>query len=303
MRLDGVRVLDLSRLLPGAYCTQLLQIEGAQITKIESPEGDPIRRLPGGEAYFEALHQGKARLTLDLRSEAGRQALRRHVADADVLVEGFRPGVMERMELGYSALAALNPALVYCAITGYGSSGPMARRAGHDLNYLARSGALSLMPVRDGAPAIPGIQVADLAGGLQAAFLIAAGLISRRQGGRGSRVEVSMTALMHSWTTLPRAARRAGLPGLPLTGESPCYHVYAVADGFLTVAALESDFWSEFCRAIGREDMAGRQFDPTAIAEVQATLRTGSRAEWSTRFADRDVCVEPSLTLEESEAG
>jgi|SRR5438132_353727 len=303
MRLDGVRVLDLSRLLPGAYCTQLLQIEGAQITKIESPEGDPIRRLPGGEAYFEALHQGKARLTLDLRSEAGRQALRRHVADADVLVEGFRPGVMERMELGYSALAALNPALVYCAITGYGSSGPMARRAGHDLNYLARSGALSLMPVRDGAPAIPGIQVADLAGGLQAAFLIAAGLISRRQGGRGSRVEVSMTALMHSWTTLPRAAQRAGLPGLPLTGESPCYHVYAVADGFLTVAALESDFWSEFCRAIGREDMAGRQFDPTAIAEVQATLRTGSRAEWSTRFADRDVCVEPSLTLEESEAG
>jgi len=112
-----------------------------------------------------------------------------------------------------------------------------------------------------------------------------------------------MTALMHSWTTLPRAAQRAGLPGLPLTGESPCYHVYAVADGFLTVAALESDFWSEFCRAIGREDMAGRQFEPTAIAEVQATLRTGSRAEWSTRFADRDVCVEPSLTLEESEAG
>jgi alpha-methylacyl-CoA racemase len=303
MRLDGVRVLDLSRLLPGAYCTQLLQMEGAQITKIESPEGDPIRRLPGGEAYFEALHQGKARLTLDLRSEAGRQALRRHVADADVLVEGFRPGVMERMELGYSALAALNPALVYCAITGYGSSGPMARRAGHDLNYLARSGALSLMPVRDGAPAIPGIQVADLAGGLQAAFLIAAGLLSRRQAGRGSRVEVSMTALMHSWTTLPRAARRAGLPGLPLTGELPCYHVYAVADGFLTVAALESDFWTEFCAAIGREELAGRQFDPTAIAEVQVTLRTGSRAEWSARFAGRDVCVEPSLTLEESEAG
>src|SRR2546423_1966941 len=193
MRLDGVRVLDLSRLLPGAYCTQLLQLEGARITKIESPEGDPLRRLPGGEAYFEALHHGKTLLTLDLRSEAGRRALRRQVVDADVLVEGFRPGVMERMELGYPALAALNPALVYCAITGYGSSGPMARRAGHDLNYPARSGALSLMPMRDGAPAIPGLQVADLAGGLHAPFLGAAPPTSRGQTARGTPVAMAMT--------------------------------------------------------------------------------------------------------------
>ena len=301
MRLDGVRVLDLSRLLPGAYCTQLLQMEGAQITKIESPEGDPIRRLPGGEAYFEALHHGKTPLTLDLRSEAGREALRRRVVDADVLVEGFRPGVMERMELGYPALAALNPALIYCAITGYGSSGPMARRAGHDLNYLARSGALSLMPTHNGAPAVPGLQVADLAGGLQAAFLIAAALAGRVQTGRGSRVEVSMMDLMRGWTELPRAAQRAGLPGLPLTGELPCYHVYAVADGYLTVAALETDFWTEFCSVIARDDLVGRQFDPSAIQEVQSTLAAASRAEWMTRFEDRDVCVEPLLTLEESD--
>src|SRR5438309_1904611 len=224
MLLSGVRVLDLSRLLPGAYCTQLLQAQGADITKIEPPTGDPIRGLPGGEAYFDALHRGQQLLTLDLRTESGQKALRRRIVDADVLVEGFRPGVLDRIELGYAALSAINPALVYCAITGYGSSGPMARRAGHDLNYLARSGALSLMPVRDGAPAIPGIQVADLAGGLQAAFLIAAGLISRRQGGRGSRVGVAMTALVHGWATVPRAAQRAGLPGLPLTGESLCYH-------------------------------------------------------------------------------
>ena len=302
MPLNGVRVLDLSRLLPGAYCTQLLQAQGAQVTKIESPAGDPIRALPGGEAYFDALHRGKQLLTLDLRSEAGREAIKERILDAEVLVEGFRPGVMERMELGYAALAAINPALVYCAITGYGSGGSLARRAGHDLNYLGRSGALSLMPLRDGAPAIPGLQVADLAGGLQAAFLIAAALTSRLRTGRGSRVEVSMTDLMRSWTTLPRAAQRAGLPGLLLTGELPCYHVYAVADGFLTVAALESDFWTEFCRALNREDLEGRQFDPSAITEVQATLQAASRAEWTTRFADRDVCVEPSLTLEESEA-
>jgi crotonobetainyl-CoA:carnitine CoA-transferase CaiB-like acyl-CoA transferase len=301
MLLDGVRVLDLSRLLPGAYCTQLLQAQGAAVIKIEPPAGDPIRGLPGGAAYFDALHRGKQLLTLDLRTEAGRDALRRRIVDADVLVEGFRPGVMERMELGYPALAAINPALVYCAITGYGSSGPMARRAGHDLNYLARSGALSLMPLRDGAPAIPGLQVADLAGGLQAAFLIAAALASRVQTGRGCRAEVSMTELMRSWTTLPRAARSAGLPGLPLTGDMPCYHVYTVADGFLTVAALESDFWMEFCRAIDRGDLEDRQFDPAAIDAVQTTLATASRAEWTARFGDRDVCVEPALRLEESE--
>jgi alpha-methylacyl-CoA racemase len=301
MLLDGVRVLDLSRLLPGAYCTQLLQAQGAQVTKIEPPAGDPIRALPGGASYFDALHRGKQLMTLDLRSEAGRDAFRRLTVDADVLVEGFRPGVMERMELGYPALAAINPALVYCAITGYGSNGPMARRAGHDLNYLARSGALALMPQRDGAPAIPGLQVADLAGGLQGAFLIAAALASRVQTGRGCRTEVSMTELMRSWTALPRAARDAGLPGLPLTGELPCYHVYAVRDGFLTVAALESDFWMEFCRAIDREDLKDHQFDPAAIDAVQSTLATASRAEWEARFGDRDVCVEPALRLEESE--
>jgi len=301
MLLEGVRVLDLSRLLPGGYCTQLLQAQGAQVTKIEPPAGDPIRALPGGNAYFDALHRGKQLLTLDVRTEAGREALRRHVVDADVVVEGFRPGVMERMELGYKSLAAINPALIYCAITGFGSVGPMARRAGHDLNYLARSGALSLMPLRDGVPTIPGLQVADMAGGLEGAFSIAAALVARARTGRGTRVEVSMTDLMRSWTALPRAARRAGLPGLHLTGELPCYHVYAVADGYLTVAALEPDFWVGFCKAIEREDLKDRQFDPAAIEAVQATLRQATRAEWGKRFGDRDVCVEPVLGLEETE--
>jgi len=302
MLLDGVRVLDLSRLLPGGYCTKLLQAQGAQVTKIEPPAGDPIRALPGGNAYFDALHRGKQLLTLDLRTEIGRDALRKRVLEADVLVEGFRPGVMERMELGYAALADLNPALVYCAITGYGSGGPMAGRAGHDLNYLARSGALSLMPLREGVPTIPGLQVADMAGGLQAAFLITAALVARARTGRGARVEVSMTELMRTWTALPRAARRAGLPGLPLTGEVPCYHVYAVADGFLTVAALEPDFWAAFCHAIDREDLKDRQFDPAAIEPVQATLRPATRAEWVARFGDQDVCAEPALPLEAPEA-
>ena len=299
MTLTDVHVLDLSRLLPGAYCTQLLQADGAQVTKIESPGGDPIRALPAGQSYFDALHGGQELVTLDLRTEPGRDSLRRRVIDADVLVEGFRPGVMERMELGYASLAAINPALVYCAITGYGSQGPLARRAGHDLNYLARSGALSLMPLADGRPAIPGLQVADLAGGLQAAFLIAAALADRGRTGRGRRVEVSMTELMRSWTLLPRAARRAGLSGLPLTGEVPCYHVYAVADGVLTVAALERPFWAEFCQVIGRHDLEDRQFDPAAILEVADALGARTRSEWMDRFGDRDVCVEPAVSLAE----
>jgi len=300
MPLTDVRVLDLSRLLPGAYCTQLLQAQGATVVKIESPAGDPIRALPAGEAYFDALHRGQQLLTLDLRTESGRESLRRRVVDADVLVEGFRPGVMERMQIGYDSLSAINPALIYCAITGYGSSGRLARRAGHDLNYLARSGALPLMPLADNRPVIPGLQVADLAGGLQAAFLVAAALADRGRTGRGSRVEVSMTDVMRSWTMLPRAARAAGMPGLPLTGELPCYHVYAVADGFLTVAPLEPDFWAEFCRVIDRADLVSRQFDPSAVGEVQQILKSASRAEWVARFGDRDVCVEPVLGLEET---
>jgi crotonobetainyl-CoA:carnitine CoA-transferase CaiB-like acyl-CoA transferase len=300
MSLDGVRVLDLSRLLPGGYCTQLLQAHGATVVKVESPAGDPLRGLPGGEAYFDALHQGKQLLTLDLRSPSGHEAFLGRVVDADVLVEGFRPGRMERMGLGYAALAAINPALVYCAITGYGSGGALARRAGHDLNYLARSGVLAVMPRHDGVPTIPGLQVADLAGGLQAAFLIAAALTDRAKTGRGRRVEVSMTGLMRSWTALPRAAQQAGLEGLSLTGELPCYHVYAVADGFLTVAALEATFWAEFCHAIDREDLRGRQFDPEAVEAVQATLGGATRAEWAARFGNTDVCVEPVLDLGES---
>lgn len=303
MLLRGVRVLDLSRLLPGGYCTLVLQQHGAEVIKVESPAGDPIRALPGGAAFFEALHRGKQLLTLDLRRDDGRQALLERVAHTDVLVEGFRPGVMERLELGYEVLATTNPALVYCAITGYGSAAALAGRAGHDLNYLARSGVLSLMPLAEGRPAIPGLQVADLAGGLEAAFLIAAALADRGRTGRGTRLEVSMTALMRSWTALPRAAHSAGLPGLPLTGEIPCYHVYSVSDGFLTVAALEANFWMEFCRAIDRDDLASRQFDPSAIPEVQSALGPGSRAHWMERFDHADVCAEPVFSLEESEPG
>jgi crotonobetainyl-CoA:carnitine CoA-transferase CaiB-like acyl-CoA transferase len=292
--LEGIHVLDLSRLLPGGYCTRILADMGAEIIKVEEPSrGDPLRALPGGEVYFRLLHAGKRSIGLRLNTVAGIAALKRLVAGADVLVEGFRPGVMERRGIGFTELALVNPRLVYCAITGYGSIGALQRQAGHDLNYLARSGVLSLMPKASGIPVIPGIQVADLAGGQAAVVAILGAIIERARTGTGQRVEIAMTALMHEWGALPNEVRRAGTAGVELTGEWPCYHVYQVRDGFLTVAALEPPFWVEFCQAIGREDLSSAQRDPAAIAEVESVLKPRTRSEWAAVFADRDVCVEP----------
>ncbi|MDQ6885315.1 MAG: CoA transferase [Candidatus Dormibacteraeota bacterium] len=302
MPLTGVRVLDLSRLLPGGHCTRLLADAGASVLKVEPLAGDPLRGMPGGEVLFERLHHGKECIRLDWTTQPGRARLQREIRAADVLVEGFRPGVMERAGFGYALLAERQPGLVYCAITGYGSSGRLARRAGHDLNYLARSGALALMPrSADGTPLIPGMQLADQAGGERAAFLIAAALVARAQSGRGARLEISLTEVMRGWTDLQRAAGRVGVAPLRLTGAAPCYHVYRAADGFLSVAALEAPFWHAFCQALGREDLAGRQFDESAVAEVEAVLATRARAAWMAIFDGQDVCVEPCFELDEPE--
>ena len=279
----------------------LLARLGADVVKVEPPgSGDPLRVLPGGAAYFNALHAGQRSVTLRLKTDGGRAALLRLAGRSDVLLEGFRPGVMERLGLGFDRLREANPQLVCCAITGYGS-GPDRARAGHDLNYVARAGLLSLMPRAEARPTIPAVQVADLAGGMQAAILILGALLERGRTGVGRRLEVSMTDVARSWLTTQRAAFQASEPGVPLTGELPCYHVYAVRDGFLTVAALEPVFWGAFCASIGRPDLAARQADPSAIAEVAAVLEPRTRAEWMVHFGERDVCVEPVLTLDEAD--
>jgi crotonobetainyl-CoA:carnitine CoA-transferase CaiB-like acyl-CoA transferase len=301
MLLDGVRVLDLTQFLPGGYCTRLLADMGAEVTKVEaSTRGDPIRSLPNGEKYFEALHHGKPVVQLALKTEAGRGRLLQLIETADVLLEGFRPGVMDRRQVGWSQLRAVNPRLIYCSITGYGSRGTLRDRAGHDLNYLARSGALSVMPRVDGVPMIPGVQVADVAGGMMAAIAVLGAVIERQRTGQGRRLDISMTDVAKSWLVLERAAFDAGFPMLNLIGGLPCYHVYRAADGLLTVGALEPNFWRNFCEAIGREDLIARQTDPGAIAEVAGVLKDKTRAEWMAIFGDRDVCVEPVLDLSEA---
>jgi alpha-methylacyl-CoA racemase len=300
--LHGVRIIDLTRLLPGGYATMLLARMGADVIKVEAPgHGDPIRGLPGGAAYFNALHRGKRSVAIRLKTEAGRRAFRKIVERADVLLEGFRPGVMERLGLGYDALRENNSRLVYCAITGYGSIGPYRDRAGHDLNYLARAGVLSPMPNAGHVPAVPTVQVADLAGGMQAVIVTLAALIERERTGQGSRLEIAMTDVARSWLTTQRAVFSVNQPGILLTGELPCYHVYAVRDGFLTVAALELPFWQAFCESIARPDLIPRHADPPATAEVAAVLRGRTRAEWMAHFGDRDVCVEPVLSLAEAD--
>ena len=299
--LEGVRVLDFSRLLPGAYCTLLLADLGADVIKVEQAgRGDPLRAMPGGPVYFDALHRGKRSVALRFKTPAGQAAIRKLVAASDVLVEGFRPGVMEKMGLGYEDLSRQNRRLVYCAITGYSSNGPLRDRAGHDLNYLALGGPLSLMPkTAQGIPAIPSIQAADLGGAVTAAMAILAALFEREHTSHGRRLEVPMFDVVQSWIGHWFAGARAHVAGLDLTGGLPCYHVYRVQDGFLTVAALETPFWLTFCDVIGRPDLGPRQADSSAIDEVQAILAPRTRDQWVAAFAGRDACVEPCLSLEE----
>jgi crotonobetainyl-CoA:carnitine CoA-transferase CaiB-like acyl-CoA transferase len=300
--LDGIRILDLTRLLPGAFATALLADLGADVIKIEQPGGgDPMRayepRIGASSGYTWVTDRNKRSLVLDLREQA--DDLITLVAGADALIESFRPGVMERLGLGYEALAAVNPALVYVSVSGYGADGPLARAAGHDINYLGRAGVLGVTE----RPALPGVQVADLAGGslLGVAGLLAA-LVRAKTTGEGDHVDVSMTDGAFALQALNLGAYFAAgqVPDL-LTGGVPCYGVYECADGrWLTVGALEPPFWREFCAGVDREDLVERQFDPSAREEVRALLATRPRDEWLERLAPRDACVGPVNSLAEA---
>lgn len=310
--LAGLKVLDLTRLLPGPYATLVLAEMGARVDKLEDPAGgDGVRAMPPmqGEmsALFAALNRGKRSLTVDLKSSFGAQALKRLVRHYDVLLESFRPGVMEKLGLGYEALSAENPRLVYASITGFGQTGPDRLRAGHDIGYLARAGVLGYSGAVGGPPPSSGAQFADIGGSLFGLIGVLAALYERQRTGRGSRVDVSMTdaavAFIHAHLATRLAVRPFGAPLTrgrePLNGGFACYGVYRCADGkFLSVGALEPKFYIALCQALGRPELATSGHDTGAAGqatrvELEQTFATRSRDEWLAVLAGHDVCVEP----------
>ncbi|MBE7449708.1 MAG: CoA transferase [Kofleriaceae bacterium] len=314
--LDGIRVLDLSRLLPGPFLTMILADLGADVVKIEDPRvGDYIRAFPpqkaGMSGRYLAVNRGKRSLALDLKDGKARDAFLRLAARADVVVESFRPGVMDKLGVGWSALSAVNPRLVLCSISGYGQTGPYVHRAGHDLNYIGLAGVLAMGAERRGAPpAMPGIQIADFAGGgLWGATGVLAALFGRERTGRGAHLDISMTegamALLAAELGNLDAGARPTRGSEALNGAMACYGVYRCADDrFVSVGALEPKFWIAFNQALGRkpdvsELVAPPERQEQIRAELQAILITRTRDEWVAALAEHDCLLEPVLELDE----
>jgi crotonobetainyl-CoA:carnitine CoA-transferase CaiB-like acyl-CoA transferase len=317
--LSDIRVLDLSRLLPGGFCSLMLADFGAEVLKVEDTGmGDYIRWSPpyyegaddsAKSALYLALNRGKRSIRLNLKEERGREVLLKLVKEYDVLLESFRPGVLDRLGVGYERLREENPGLVYCAITGYGQDGPLRDRSGHDMNYLGLIGLLGLTGEKDGPPIMSGGQIADLGGGaLMAAFGIMAALHERERSGKGQLVDVSMADGSLSWLALVAARYLADgvVPkrGEPeLTGGLLCYRPYACKDGWVTLGALEPKFWQAWCRGVGREDLIEHQFEAPgseAHAEVERIFLERTRDEWREFATHNDCCLEPVLDLDEA---
>lgn len=315
--LSGVTVLDFSTLLPGPLATLMLAEAGARVIKIERPEGEDMRFhgpvLGEGReamsAYYAMLNRGKEMLGIDLKAADALERLRPLIERADVVVEQFRPGVMERLGFGHEALAAINPRLVYCSITGYGASGPMAAAPGHDLNYQAMTGALSIGRLPKDDPPPPGLLAADIAGGTFPAVInILLALLGREKTGRGTRIDVAMTDAMFTFGFFAQAegaaTGRFPAPGEPIfVGSLPRYSLYRTRDErLLAVGALEEKFWRAFCEAIDlpealRDDHATPAETRAAVAERVAAR---SHAEWRAALAGTNFCVTPVASLAEA---
>jgi crotonobetainyl-CoA:carnitine CoA-transferase CaiB-like acyl-CoA transferase len=329
--LQGIRVVDLTRLLPGPLATRHLQELGAEVIKIEGPveqgQDDGARyfwrtpqELASGQAgpMFRELNEGKQLRTLDLRTPQGQADLHALLQTADVLVEGFRPGVMQRLGLGWDTLRARYPRLVMCAISGYGQHSAWAHRAGHDINYIAMSGVLEQLATVGGEVITPNFQIGDLMGGSQAAVSgILAGLLGAQRTGAGCFVDISMTheVLRHQVLAGVVVAQTGCAPPQGrdlLSGGAPCYGVYATADGrYLAVGALELPFWRRLCEVLGRPDWAERHWslglkagsdESMALrAQLGVIFKAEPLSHWVERFDAVDCCVTPVLRLDEAQ--
>jgi crotonobetainyl-CoA:carnitine CoA-transferase CaiB-like acyl-CoA transferase len=315
--LEGVRILDLTRLLPGNYCTLLLADLGADVVKVEEPgRGDSIRMVPplvdGRGAAHLALNRGKRSVAVDLKSPDGAEVLGRLAERAHALVESFRPGVMERLGVGWGELSNRNPELVYCALTGYGQDGPYRDRAGHDINYIGAAGILAATGANDGPPVLPSVQIGDLGGGMAAALGVVAALWRGSREERGRFVDVSLLDVSFSWTAVFSSWYLATgeVPtrgAMPLTGGLACYRAYRCADGrFVAVGALEPRFWRVLCEALGAEELIDAHLDQARQGELAARLEEtfGSRLrdDWLRRLEGLEACVGPVNDVAEAVA-
>jgi alpha-methylacyl-CoA racemase len=311
--LSGLLVLDFTTLLPGPLATLMLAEAGADIIKIERPGGEEMRAHGphvGGESVpFALLNRGKRGIMLDLKSAEGRERLAPMLARADILIEQFRPGTMARLGLDYALVAAINPRIVYCSISGYGQSGPRAGEAGHDLNYIANTGLLAQQPGPPDCPVVPPGLIADIGGGTFPAVInILLALRQRDLTGKGCYLDIAMADAMFTfaWSGLAAGFGTKQFPGAGetrLTGGSPRYQIYPTRDGYLVAcAALEQKFWLAFAAAIGLapefiDDARDARATKTAVAAIIAT-RTGQ--EWAPIFAAADCCVTIMASLEEA---
>jgi crotonobetainyl-CoA:carnitine CoA-transferase CaiB-like acyl-CoA transferase len=314
MPLHNIRVLDFSTLLPGPLASLILAEAGAEIIKVERPgRGEDMRGYPplldGTGGGFAMLNRGKKSVVVDLRAEGGVQSLLALAHDIDVVIEQFRPGVMARLGVGYEAWRAINPRIVYCAITGYGQSGPRAQAAGHDLNYAAETGLLSLTAGADGTPGIPPTLIADIGGGAYPAVInILLALRQRDAAGEGCFLDIAMTDNLFTFVfwglAMGHGAGQWPKPGAEqLTGGSPRYRVYRTSDSrYLAVGALEDKFWEAFCAIAGvPEELRDDARDPAAtIAAVSDAIAARPATRWAEAFASVDACASVMQTLEEA---
>jgi crotonobetainyl-CoA:carnitine CoA-transferase CaiB-like acyl-CoA transferase len=302
--LSGITVIDLSRLLPGPYCSMILADHGARVIAIES------RQFLDDGLFFNTINRNKEHMSLNLKTKEGQKIFFRLIEKADVVLEGFRPGVVDRLKVDYNSVRKVNPRIIYCAITGYGQNGPFRDRVGHDVNYLSYAGVLNLIGEPDRPPSIPGIQIADIAGGgMNAAIGILLALFVRGKTGKGQYIDISMTDGMVGF--LPIA-----LYFQQLTGKDPgradallshryaCYNTYETADGrFLSIGAVENRFWKRLCDHLGVAEYATLQYDDIRREEIldfmRSTFKSKTLAEWDAELAHLEICWGKVQTLSE----
>jgi crotonobetainyl-CoA:carnitine CoA-transferase CaiB-like acyl-CoA transferase len=310
--LAGIRVLDLAMYIPGPLATSWMADMGAEVVKVEAPAGDPMRTLgavdeDGTTCFYKLMNRGKTVVSLDLKAQDGKAQLARLVAKADVLVEGFRPGTLDRLGFSKDQLHALNPRLVICRLSGYGGTGPFVDRAGHDLNYMAAAGMLAVTGPAS-RPLMPYPPLADHAGAMLALNAVLAALVRRGVSGKGAEIDVSLAEAALGWSSgVLTMARRWGDPAREqgmLDGGLAHYRIYATKDQrFVTIAALEFKFWESFCRAVGRPDWVARHQDPMPqndlIAEMEALFAARTMAEWTALLEPANCTFEPVLNPSE----